>query len=255
MKKLSKIIMVLALALGIGLLATGAWAYSIAGDPGSTIGYPTYATYGIDVYNFTPGTNSGAIGFSLYTNFPQAGESVPSGPYTWNTRPADVFITESYSGPANGNVRTNYEWVIPLVNHDSFIAGTMYAVGSSLISNSFDPSPGGFYNYNPGVKVAINTIGSNYGWSQFDGGTVTWNALASPGLPDYRIDVLGLGTTQGGIYQDDPHGTFTFMWGTATCANNVITGTVPVPVPPSALLLGSGILGLVGLRWSRKKSS
>jgi hypothetical protein len=29
----------------------------------------------------------------------------------------------------------------------------------------------------------------------------------------------------------------------------------PVPVPPSALLMGSGLLGLVGLGWRRRKES
>jgi hypothetical protein len=39
---------------------------------------------------------------------------------------------------------------------------------------------------------------------------------------------------------------FQFLYSTATCANGLLTN---VPLPPSALLLGSGLLGLLGLRW------
>jgi hypothetical protein len=44
----------------------------------------------------------------------------------------------------------------------------------------------------------------------------------------------------------DPSSGFAFLWGTATCANDTIVGVYApvgvVPLPPSALLLGSGLL-------------
>ena len=49
-------------------------------------------------------------------------------------------------------------------------------------------------------------------------------------------------------------GAWTFLWGTATCGNGTFTGgfDTGVPVPPSALLLGTGLLGLVGLGGAAK---
>ena len=42
---------------------------------------------------------------------------------------------------------------------------------------------------------------------------------------------------------------------TFTSGSSYSGGYTPVPLPPSMLLLGSGLLGLVGLRWRRKSSA
>jgi hypothetical protein len=54
---------------------------------------------------------------------------------------------------------------------------------------------------------------------------------------------------------------FDFLVKSGTCGNETMMGTatsfgvVPVPLPPSALLLGTGLLGLLGLGWRRRRQS
>jgi hypothetical protein len=226
-----------ALVLVLGLWVGGALAYDINGDPGAAIGVPLFSTYGINVSNFTPGTNNGGIGFTIFTNFPQAGETLNGTP-PWTIVPADVFITEHYQG-------VDYQWAVPLVSHDGFAAGTTYAVATVLTSSQLDPSGGTGYIFNPNMPVQIATQGTNYGLSNLGAGTVAWTA--GPGNPDYEINVVM------GWWEDDPLATLTFNWGTGTCANGLISGQIPsVPIPPSALLFCSGLLG-IGLLPLRKK--
>jgi hypothetical protein len=236
------------LALVMMFWAFNAQAYTIGDPSNDSIGYPVYESYGINVYNFTPGSYTGNITLDLFTNFPQAGETVNGSP-PWTTVPADIFITESYKNPLDPNaVRQNYQWAVPLVTHDGFTAGTMYAVGSSYDSNHFDPSNGTGYIYNHNVPVQIATGANNYGWTSIGGGSVDWIAQAAPGHPDWMVRVVL------GLYEDDPNGTFSFLWGTATCANDIVCGQVPqVPIPPSMFLLGTGLVGIGLLRFRRRQ--
>jgi hypothetical protein len=232
---MKRILIILGAVAMAGFLASGALAYT-ANDPsndgiGSSQGYESY---GINVLNYTPGSYTGGISFQLFTDYPQAGITTGS----WVTTAADLFITETYYG-------NSYLWAIPLVNHDTFIAGTMYAVGTYKVSDDFEPAGGG-YTYNHNVSVEIATVGNNYGNTYFGGGSVTWTTLS--GNPNYQVDVVT------GVYQDDPDGKWCLLWGTSTCANDVVQGCVPAPIPGAVWLLGSGLLGLVGVGIRRKSS-
>lgn len=223
---MKKILLVLGAISMVCFLASGAMAYTVTDPTNDAIG-AAFESYGIDMHNYTPGVYSGAISFSLFTDYPQAGLTVGS----WVTTPADLFIRETYYG-------NSYLWAIPLASRPGFDAGTMYAVGTYKISDDFDPSPGS-YTYNHNVPVQIATAGNNYGWVSFGGGSVTWNNLGAGNHPDWRVDIA-----TGGVYQDDPNGKWGLLWGTATCGNDVVS---TAPIPGAVQLLGTGLVLLAAL--------
>lgn len=145
---------------------------------------------------------------------------------SWQTMPADLFL----DGAANG---VGWDYAIPLVAHDGFVAGGVYSIGTLAISDEFEPAGGGYiYNHNVPVWLKTGTYqGIGGSWADTAAGIRYaasdwyWNTLNPPG------DVLTIG------------------WATATCANDVVVGTgTPTPIPPAILLLGSGLIGLVTVR-------
>jgi hypothetical protein len=111
----------------------------------------TFETYGITVWNYTPGENNGLIYFGLYTDLPEtkAGEV------------ADLFVYEKCYG-------NEYLWAMPLVNHDNFIAGDFYAVESYKTAADFGSG------LDQNIPVRIESLGSNYDHTHITSSGVFW---------------------------------------------------------------------------------
>jgi PEP-CTERM motif len=128
-------------------------------------------------------------------------------------------------------------------------------VGSTAITlvTTYSEISGGPSQFGTGGLVLANS-GSGQIFGVVDGtvlhvplGYVSGTELS--GTDTYNnTTVAGLGFTTG---------TYTYTWGTGVDAdsfvvNNGITPSV-VPVPSSLILMGSGLAGLVGYRWRRRR--
>jgi hypothetical protein len=203
--------------------------------PGVSIPWPSeYTTFGADF-----DANTGA--FTIYTNWnPQTNEGVFYNSYVST---AFLFIDKD---PVASN---GWDYAIDLNNQLVYksLTGITYSqdAGGGGSYTTFGTNSSIWYGryygpYPPGTTDLIPVLATG----STEGLTVAWDTSGS--IHTVTLNLSGLLST-------DP---WAFLWGTATCGNGTFAGSTDgmVPLPPSALLLGTGLLGLVGLGWRRRKT-
>jgi hypothetical protein len=172
-------------------------------------------------------------------------------------------------GPGN-NVNGLSKTADLFLNYDpaaktAFAAVELFGPANATTSNTV--------YYNPTTITTSEDLFKSSGIPGY-GRYYTTNEAPAIGPPTYTIPVTASGVTTGtaNIFWSAQSGTepffffsidldqitglnvndFNFLWATATCGNDVITCRPTIPVPPTLLLLGSGLLGLVGWRRFRK---
>ena len=185
------------------------------------------------------------VKITLYTNYPSAGNVSGLG-----DKVADLILTVG---------STTY--VVPLSSHDGLTAGSGLHRTTLLTSTDQWKSTGyydgGAYGTNadtyPTGFVSPRATWMTAGTEVFDGNTPVWSAGTGGGLYDILLDL-------GNVNINTSFSDISLLWGTGNCGNDTIAGggqdsDNPVPVPPTALLLGSGLVGLGFWRFRRKPGS
>jgi hypothetical protein len=203
--------------------------------------YPGWTTW-TDVIASTPSawdvkqvavTWSGTtLEMQIFTNYPQAGLE--------GAGQADIALGHDgtfdagvkMSGTDLGKIYTVSSWVNPQSNPP-----LSWSNGSWIYGGAYDQAA---------PKTPDTLIGT--GTNDLGTAVVNWVALTND-ITAFRIDVIFPdGFNASGLWNN-----FNFEVGSGSCGNEVMAGTAShAPLPASALLLGTGLVGLVGLRRRRK---
>jgi hypothetical protein len=224
-------------------------------------GNSLFKIYGYEIGK-TGATGSGDVALNIFTNMPQGGDpdtSIPSALYP--LRVGNLFLNLGGAGftqalvlPNSGTTATLYDITGFTTSKDLWSPYSNWVYGGEYRTSSSSASSG-----NVPVKATGATATTTYNNDPDDPTsflgrsiTATWmtNPTTHPGTYELSIVFPGLD----GNNSND----IVFLWASGTCANGVIFGSHEspisppgVPVPPSALLLGSGLLGLAILRYRR----
>jgi hypothetical protein len=175
----------------------------------------------------TFGANLNGNTLTLFTNW----SPTRDGTINAAVKTADLFIDIGCNG--------TYEYAIRLdtTGMGTYLINPTYQTSQDIFSGLSGLIYGGRYDVNDNAhKVPV--------WgSSFAAGltNVLWDEV-SPGT--YKVDI--------GIGFLPSNSQWGFIWGTATCANDAFADCVPIP--PSVLLMGSGLLGVGLLGWRRRGS-
>jgi hypothetical protein len=203
-----------------------------------------------------PGTLTGKV-WDLQT-FQQTGASITmTGGYNFKDgyggfAPGDLFIAANTAKPlfgsgapgSNPTLKNVYGYNYVVVPDSSAYATySVYAIDADTAVQ--------LTTYFRFSDPWLATVASG---NKVGGGTLLYTSNPGTGGNDFTLDYVGLLNQIPGY----DAASYAYLHYTYQCGNDFMMGSAQgfqVPLPPSALLLGSGLLGLVGLGWRRRKTN
>jgi hypothetical protein len=186
-------------------------------------------------------TVNSTLEMKIYTNYAPGGQE--------GAGQGDIVLSPG------GDGKWGYGIILSGVNSLGDIKTSLVPVTTWLATTQTSwATNGSIYSGAYGASLPIESVINVHGASL---ATVngSYTQLGGSDISTYLIDLV---FSYKDLELDFDH--FDFMVKSGTCGNDTMVATAtlgdsPVPLPPSALLLGTGLVGLVGLGWRRRRQS